>query len=244
MPAELRARYEAELSALRGRLAWYAENQSSDAASATASTAAIVSQQAATIAMLQAKIAALAIAGSASASATATAEAAVSATANASSSSSSASAQLPATHRRPSSSFPAAAQRRIRELEHSLKVAEEALAKRHPDSLANLIREVKADTIPAINATDVARTAEIESLRKQLQDAQLAAERRVNLLRQDHEKLKAGWQKRETQLKTDLELAQVGARCLDLRPCKTSITAPPCRHDCVLLRRTGGLPRR
>jgi len=95
----------------------------------------------------------------------------------------------------------AAAQRRIRRLEADLKVAEEAVARRHPDSLANLIREAKGAT-QAVGEPAVV-LAELEKLKVTTAEAEEGQDRRLRALRQEHERMRADFERREAALKDE-----------------------------------------
>ena len=84
-----------------------------------------------------------------------------------------------------------AALRRAADAEAALAVANEALARRFPDSLANLIREAKGAT----NAPGepAAALAELGRLRKAGEDSDASHDRALRALRQDFERSTAEW---------------------------------------------------
>jgi hypothetical protein len=87
-----------------------------------------------------------------------------------------------------------AALRRAAEAEAALLVANEALAKRHPDSLANLIREAKGSAHAA--GEPAAAIAEIERLRAAGAAADETHDRALRALRQEFERAGAEWSAR------------------------------------------------
>lgn len=96
----------------------------------------------------------------------------------------------------------ALAQKRIKQLESDLRIAEDAMAKRHPDSIANLIREAKGST-QAVGEPAVV-LAELEKLKAETAESEDGQDRRLRALRQEHERLRAEFEKREAALKDEM----------------------------------------
>ena len=94
------------------------------------------------------------------------------------------------------------AQKRIKQLESDLRVAEDAMAKRHPDSIANLIREAKGSTL-AVGEPAVV-LAELEKLKAETAESEDGQDRRLRALRQEHERLRAEFERREVALKDEM----------------------------------------
>jgi trimeric autotransporter adhesin len=101
----------------------------------------------------------------------------------------------------------ALANRRIKELEQGLAVAEESLAKRHPDSLANLIREAKGSSTAV--GEPAAVLAELEALRGRTAGMEEVHDRALRSLRQEHERMRAEYERREASLKDDVGALRV-----------------------------------
>ena len=95
----------------------------------------------------------------------------------------------------------AALHRRVKDLEGSLSAAEEALAKRHPDSLANLIREAKG-ACGAVGEP-AALLAEMAQLKQSTIDVEASHDRALRALRQEYERARQGWVRREERVREE-----------------------------------------
>jgi len=96
----------------------------------------------------------------------------------------------------PGSSTSGATARRIQDLQRALAAAEEALAKRHPDSVASIVRA--ATSGPRGSVATAMRTAagEAAAARAAANAEAEDASRRVKAVRQEYERLVAGHQRR------------------------------------------------
>jgi protein QN1 len=181
--AEARAEHQGEAKALRSKLAWYVENQE------------LLSANDQTIQTLRARVRELESGGDGAAGSGADnheehrhahdAKENGHRTPNAK-------ASPPGGGGRPRASLPGDL-KRIRELERTVKELEEALRKRHPDSVAQLI--LAAGPGEAEKETRRELRAEINSLREELQAREHSFNARLRGLRQEHERVKAAHDK-------------------------------------------------
>jgi hypothetical protein len=181
--AEARAEHQGEAKALRSKLAWYVENQE------------LLSANDQTIQTLRARVRELESGGDGAAGSGADdheehrhahdAKENGHRTPNAK-------ASPPGAGGRPRASLPGDL-KRIRELERTVKELEEALRKRHPDSVAQLI--LAAGPGEAEKETRRELRAETNSLREELQAREHSFNARLRGLRQEHERVKAAHDK-------------------------------------------------
>lgn len=91
---------------------------------------------------------------------------------------------------------------RIATLEAQLREAEEALQKRHPDSISNLIRATRPET--EVEKRVVELEQQVAQLQQAATEREADFEKRSRALRQEHEKVRAQYEARETSLKEQL----------------------------------------
>jgi hypothetical protein len=97
----------------------------------------------------------------------------------------------------------AKAQRRVRELEGQVASLDEALKRRHPDSLALLIREAKGASGAAGEPAQALQ--ELQALRAAAKAAEEGHERSLRALRQEHERLRAADGAEAARLRAELQ---------------------------------------
>jgi len=186
-------RLEGEVTTLRGKLAWYAENQSllagleKDKAEAQAAASALKRE-------LRKKgvdgrtiegIVRQAQAGSDSSSPTEEGGA---------DSSMFSSATKGASARAHGSGRSQADIRKIKELEEAVSELQECLRKRHPDSITSLVRA--AAMSDSVQAERQRESEAVETMRRELVEAKTAYELKLRSIRQEHERLEVGYKQR------------------------------------------------
>ena len=187
-------RLEGEVTTLRSKLAWYAENQSllegleKDKAEAQAAAAALKRE-------LRRKgvdgrtiegIVRQAQAGSDSSSPTEEG--------GADSSMFSSATKAGASARSHGSSRSQADIRKIKELEEAVSELQECLRKRHPDSITSLVRA--AAMSDSVQAERQRESEAVETMKRELAEAKTAYELKLRSIRQEHERLELGYKQR------------------------------------------------
>lgn len=80
-----------------------------------------------------------------------------------------------------------------RELEETVKVLQESLRKRFPDSVASLVHA--ASVSDSVQARQRQKDAEVATMRRELEDLKAQHELRLRSLRQEYERLKLQYEK-------------------------------------------------
>lgn len=81
----------------------------------------------------------------------------------------------------------------FRELEGVVRDLQDSLRKRHPDSVANLIRA--ATVSDSVQLQRRQQDQQVEALRQELEDIKVQHEKRLRSLRQEHERIKGQYEK-------------------------------------------------
>lgn len=122
---------------------------------------------------------------------------------NSNSNGSAAAASAPQHHASDPEHALAIANRKIKDLENSLKVAEDTLSKRYPDSIANLIREAKGSTVA--HGEPAAVLQELERVKATTEQKDDEHNRRLRSLQQQFEQLRDAHGKKEQQYEGELK---------------------------------------
>jgi hypothetical protein len=80
-----------------------------------------------------------------------------------------------------------------RELEGVVRDLQESLLKRHPDSVASLIRA--ASVSDSVQLQRRQQEQQVEQLRQEVEDSKVAQENKLRSLRQEHERMKLQYEK-------------------------------------------------
>jgi len=205
--AAMKIQHEKEIAALNTKLAWYRDNQT-----IVDTDTSTIAQQAETIRELQDRLRIAITSSPRGSSLSGSPRGKVAGPSSSTSPNSlieASSPSSPMSGRLARSGLPsdperdlALAQKRIKQLESDLRIAEDAMAKRHPDSIANLIREAKGST-QAVGEPAVV-LAELEKLKAETAESEDGQDRRLRALRQEHERLRAEFEKREAALKDEM----------------------------------------
>ncbi len=102
--------------------------------------------------------------------------------------------------------------KKIRDLEAQVRDLEEALSRRHPDSIANLIRAVGPSE--SVEVRNKGREAEVRKLRKEVEDVKDEGERKIRSLRQEYEKMKLGMEGQIKSLRKEVKAVPSSAQGL------------------------------
>ena len=93
--------------------------------------------------------------------------------------------------------------KKIRDLEKQVKDMEEALNRRHPDSISNLIRAIGPSQ--SVEVRNKERNFENKKLREEVDEIKQDSERRLRSLRQEYDKMKLGFEGQIKKLRKDVE---------------------------------------